>query len=149
MVAATRLRIKRVYEPGSRNDGARILIDRVWPRGISKNAAALTSWLKDVAPSTKLRNPVRWAEFRRRYHKELDANRPAIRACVNCCENVGSRFSMVPVMRSTTKPSRSRTISGGTMEDALAIALHRSVRTAEERTGCISPRPAAKAELPS
>lgn len=83
MVAATRLRIKRIYEPASPNDGARVLIDRVWPRGISKDAADLSSWLKDVAPSTKLRKwfghaPVRWTEFRRRYHRELDANGAAI-----------------------------------------------------------------------
>lgn len=57
----------------------RVLVDRVWPRGVSKQKAALTLWLKEIAPSTGLRqwfghDPARWAEFRRRYHAELDAN---------------------------------------------------------------------------
>lgn len=78
MPAAARLRIKRIYEPASRGDGARILVDRVWPRGISKEAAALTLWLKEIAPSASLRkwfghDPARWTEFRSRYHKELGA----------------------------------------------------------------------------
>ena len=70
---------KRVYDPPSANDGLRILVDRIWPRGLSKKAAALDHWLKDVAPSTELRkwfghDPERWAEFRKRYKKELAAN---------------------------------------------------------------------------
>ena len=73
------IRIKRVYEPPARNDGKRILVDRLWPRGLSREAAALDLWLKDIAPSTQLRKwfghrPERWAEFRRRYWEELDAN---------------------------------------------------------------------------
>lgn len=76
---ATDLRIKRVYEPAAADDGARILIDRLWPRGVSRKAAALTLWLKDVAPSTELRewfshDPARWAEFRKRYRGELKSN---------------------------------------------------------------------------
>jgi uncharacterized protein YeaO (DUF488 family) len=68
--------IKRVYEPPSLGDGERILVDRVWPRGLSKAKAAIHHWLKDVAPSTALRrwfghDPKRWDEFRRRYRAEL------------------------------------------------------------------------------
>src|SRR4051794_35234705 len=75
--------IKRIYEPAGRSDGARILVDRVWPRGMTKEAAALTLWLKDIAPSAGLRkwfghDPARWAEFRRRYRAELDANPRAV-----------------------------------------------------------------------
>ena len=71
------IRIKRVYEPPAAGDGARILIDRLWPRGLSKDKAAVDEWLKDVAPSTKLRrwyghDPAKWPEFRRRYAAELD-----------------------------------------------------------------------------
>ena len=71
------IRIKRVYEPAAAADGQRVLIDRVWPRGISKEKARLTLWLKDIAPSTDLRKwfghkPERWEEFRRRYAEELD-----------------------------------------------------------------------------
>ncbi|HEY3785054.1 MAG TPA: DUF488 domain-containing protein [Steroidobacteraceae bacterium] len=73
------VRIKRIYEPPAVRDGARILVDRLWPRGISKQSAQLTLWLKDIAPSTVLRQwfghePQRWNEFRRRYRAELKAN---------------------------------------------------------------------------
>jgi uncharacterized protein YeaO (DUF488 family) len=73
---ATHLRIKRVYEPPSREDGTRVLIDRLWPRGLTKEKAAIDQWMKDIAPSAELRkwfghDPVRWPEFHRRYTKEL------------------------------------------------------------------------------
>ncbi|BFU92986.1 MAG: hypothetical protein NTAFB01_41730 [Nitrospira sp.] len=73
---ASHLRLKRVYEPVSPDDGVRILIDRLWPRGLSKAAAALDEWAKDIAPSTELRqwfghDPERWPEFQRRYKTEL------------------------------------------------------------------------------
>ena len=68
---------KRIYEPPAKTDGQRVLVDRVWPRGVSKDEAALTLWLKEIAPSTELRKwfdhkPERWDEFRKRYGKELD-----------------------------------------------------------------------------
>jgi uncharacterized protein YeaO (DUF488 family) len=74
-----RLRVKRIYEPADDGDGRRVLVDRVWPRGVSKDSAALDLWLKDIAPSTELRkwfghDPARWKEFQRRYHAELDKN---------------------------------------------------------------------------
>jgi uncharacterized protein YeaO (DUF488 family) len=70
------VRRKRVYERPSPEDGVRVLVDRIWPRGVSKEKAAVDHWLKDVAPSTALRrwfghDPERWAEFRRRYRAEL------------------------------------------------------------------------------
>ena len=76
------IRIKRIYERAGPDDGARLLVDRVWPRGITKEAAALTLWLKEIAPSTALRKwfghePARFAEFRRRYLDEIGANAPA------------------------------------------------------------------------
>ena len=71
------LRIKRAYEPASRTDGKRILVDRLWPRGVSKEKLD-AEWMKAVAPSTELRNwyghePARWDGFRERYFAELDA----------------------------------------------------------------------------
>ena len=71
--------VKRIYAPASPGDGQRILVDRLWPRGVSKARAHLDAWMKDVAPSTELRlwfdhRPERWAEFRRRYLGELAAN---------------------------------------------------------------------------
>jgi uncharacterized protein YeaO (DUF488 family) len=79
------LRIKRVYEAAATDDGQRVLVDRVWPRGISKETAALTAWLKEIAPSDGLRkwfghDPARWKEFGRRYRTELDANPEAVEA---------------------------------------------------------------------
>ena len=73
---ASHLRLKRAYEPASPDDGARILIDRLWPRGVSKEKAALNEWIKEIAPSTELRqwfghDPERWPEFQRRYKAEL------------------------------------------------------------------------------
>jgi uncharacterized protein YeaO (DUF488 family) len=73
---ASHLRVKRAYEPASPEDGVRILIDRLWPRGISKDKAALDDWMKDLAPSTELRqwfghDPARWDEFQQRYGAEL------------------------------------------------------------------------------
>ena len=70
------IRVKRIYEAASAEDGFRVLVDRVWPRGVRKAQAAVDLWLKDVAPSTELRkwfshDPAKWAEFRRRYHAEL------------------------------------------------------------------------------
>lgn len=69
-------RIKRVYEPFHPNDGTRVLVDRLWPRGVSKARAHIDLWLKDIAPSSALRewfghDPARWNEFRRRYREEL------------------------------------------------------------------------------
>jgi uncharacterized protein YeaO (DUF488 family) len=71
-----RIKIKRVYEPPERADGARILVDRLWPRGIEKRRAKIAAWMKDIAPSDALRrrfhgSPGRWTEFRRRYAVEL------------------------------------------------------------------------------
>ena len=69
--------IKRIYEPPSRSDGCRVLVDRVWPRGVKKEAAKLDEWLREIAPSTALRKwfghqPKRWTLFRNRYLAELN-----------------------------------------------------------------------------
>ncbi|HVV66299.1 MAG TPA: DUF488 family protein [Rhizomicrobium sp.] len=74
--------IKRVYDPPQEGDGLRILVDRIWPRGLSRERARLDRWMKEVAPSTALRTwfghrPERWAEFSRRYRAELKDN-PAL-----------------------------------------------------------------------
>jgi uncharacterized protein YeaO (DUF488 family) len=70
------IRLKRIYEPPSRRDGLRILVDRVWPRGVSKQAASIDEWRKELAPSPALRkwfghDPVKWNDFRARYRMEL------------------------------------------------------------------------------
>ena len=75
-VVTTMVRLRRVYEEPSPEDGIRVLVDRLWPRGLTKEKAALDEWVKDVAPSTELRrwyghDPAQFDEFRRRYEQEL------------------------------------------------------------------------------
>lgn len=77
-----RVKLKRVYEPSDITDGTRFLVERLWPRGISKERAELDGWLKEAAPSGELRkwyghDPARWNEFRRRYFAEL-AGEPGV-----------------------------------------------------------------------
>lgn len=79
------IRIKRAYEPPARADGVRILVERLWPRGVSKERAALDLWMKEIAPSPELRtwfahDPAKWPEFERRYWKELRGNPDAVAA---------------------------------------------------------------------
>src|SRR5437667_5122052 len=78
------IRLKRAYEPASGDDGARFLVERLWPRGVKKTRLKLDGWLKDVAPSADLRkwyshDPKKWPEFRGRYFTELRAHRAAWR----------------------------------------------------------------------
>jgi len=73
------IKIKRVYEPSTDSDGSRILVDRLWPRGLTKEKAHVEEWLKDIAPSTELRkwfghDPAKWKKFRGRYEAELRHN---------------------------------------------------------------------------
>lgn len=73
------MKIKRVYEKPSKDDGKRILVDRLWPRGLTKEKASIDLWLKEIAPSTGLRkwfghDPDKWKEFQKRYHQELENN---------------------------------------------------------------------------
>ena len=77
------IRTKRVYDKPEAADGVRILVERLWPRGLSKKEAKVDIWLKEIAPSTGLRkwfshDPAKWEEFRIRYHRELDQNRDAV-----------------------------------------------------------------------
>lgn len=77
-----KLSIKRVYEDSTAEDGYRILIDRLWPRGLSKEKAAVDLWLKEISPSTELRkwfghDPDKWKEFRKKYKDEIKANKEA------------------------------------------------------------------------
>ena len=81
-IAASNVRLKRAYEASEKADGTRILVDRLWPRGVSKAEAGLDEWFKEIAPSAELRtwfghDPDRWDEFRRRYRAEL-ARHPEI-----------------------------------------------------------------------
>jgi uncharacterized protein YeaO (DUF488 family) len=77
------IHLKRVYEEPSKKDGVRILVERLWPRGLTKERAAVDLWLKEVAPSTELRewfghDPAKWKQFQIRYRKELRENKNAL-----------------------------------------------------------------------
>ncbi len=74
------IQVKRAYDPVSPRDGARFLVERLWPRGVRKETLHVEAWLKDVAPSTELRkwfqhDPTKWQQFRQRYFRELDKHR--------------------------------------------------------------------------
>jgi len=76
--ASPNIQIKRAYDSPSTDDGTRILVDRLWPRGLKKTDAVISQWMKEIAPSNELRkwfghDPERWEEFRRRYERELEA----------------------------------------------------------------------------
>ena len=77
------IRCKRAYEEPSEDDGYRVLVDRIWPRGVTKDALEIDAWRKDLAPSTELRtwfghDPTKWEGFRQRYFAELDERRDAV-----------------------------------------------------------------------
>ena len=79
----TQIFLKRAYDPPASSDGQRILVDRLWPRGVSKDALKLDEWLKQIAPSNALRDwfghdPAKWDEFQQRYATELDDNPAAV-----------------------------------------------------------------------
>jgi uncharacterized protein YeaO (DUF488 family) len=78
-----KLKIKRVYEKPEKEDGRRILVDRLWPRGLTKEKASIDLWLKEIAPSTELRkwfahDPGKWKEFQKKYHQELRENKEQV-----------------------------------------------------------------------
>ena len=83
MAAGMKIRTKRVYDPPANSDGYRVLIDRLWPRGLSKQVARVDYWAKSCSPSSELRkwyghDPAKWEEFRRRYFLELESNPEAV-----------------------------------------------------------------------
>jgi uncharacterized protein YeaO (DUF488 family) len=103
------VRVKRVYEAASARDGTRVLVDRLWPRGLTKDAAKVKSWLKDVAPSNELRqwyhsNPEAWPIFRRRYLKELAS--PKANAAVEKLYGLATRSSALTLLYASRNEDR-------------------------------------------
>ena len=102
----THISLKRVYEQASGEDGVRILVERLWPRGLTKADAAVDHWVKDVAPTSELRTwyghrPARWREFRTRYRLELKQNRSAVGSLRELCsgQQVTFIFAAKDVLR--------------------------------------------------
>lgn len=91
------IRLKRVYDPPAATDGVRVLVERLWPRGLTKEAAAVDHWMKDVSPSPELRqwyahDPEKWPAFQRRYLAELEANESAVEAIEALCAKAPVTF---------------------------------------------------------
>jgi uncharacterized protein YeaO (DUF488 family) len=94
------VRIKRAYEPAASRDGVRVLVDRLWPRGITKEKARISKWMRELGPSDALRqffghDPARWEEFRRRYRKEL--SRPQARRMLDELAAISARGTLTLV----------------------------------------------------
>jgi len=87
----TKIRIRRVYDAPGPEDGKRILVDRLWPRGLTKEKAKIDFWAKDIAPSNELRkwyghDPAKWDEFQKRYFAELDRNKTGVEALIEAMD---------------------------------------------------------------
>ena len=96
----TTIDLKRIYEASSPNDGYRVLVDRVWPRGMTKEKADIDLWAKDVAPSTELRkwfghDPAKWHEFQKKYLEELEANKLALTELISKANAKGGRLTLL------------------------------------------------------
>lgn len=133
----TEILLKRAYEPAAKSDGKRVLVERLWPRGIKKEALHLDTWMKDVAPSTELRkwfnhDPERWNEFRKRYFAELAANPESWHALL---ENAPSRLTLV---YSSHDQEHNNAV-------ALRDYLEKKLRTAKGQVGARKSMPTRKA----
>jgi uncharacterized protein YeaO (DUF488 family) len=106
------IKTKRVYDPPSKEDGYRILVDRLWPRGLTKEKANIDLWLKEIAPSDTLRkwfshDPNKWKEFKNRYEAELAKNQELLRNIVQLEKERG----IVTLLYSTREPERNNAIA--------------------------------------
>ena len=135
--APVELDTRRAYEAAAKGDGRRILVDRLWPRGVSKDALAADAWVKAIAPSDGLRqwfghDPARWEGFRERYFKELDANPEGLEALHYAADpNVPHTYSWF-VMTDCNTP-REQMLRDLTMEEA--VRLYAASGRPEKRIG--------------
>ena len=105
--------IKRVYEPASRSDGQRILVDRLWPRGLTKDRAAIDEWLRDLAPSNDLRRwyharPTEWETFRKRYLKEL--SQPAAQDALERLHRIAGKRKRLTLLFASKNETRNNAL---------------------------------------
>jgi uncharacterized protein YeaO (DUF488 family) len=119
--------LKRAYAPASREDGVRFLVERLWPRGVTKDALRLDAWLKETAPSTELRkwfdhDPAKWSQFRARYFRELDATPEAWKPIVSAANR-----GKVTLVYSSHDEQHNNAVA---LREYLERKLHRSSRAA-------------------
>lgn len=96
----TTINLKRIYEAPSPDDGYRVLVDRVWPRGMTKEKADIDVWAKDIAPSTDLRkwfghDPAKWNDFQKRYREELEGSKSALKELISKAKANGDRLTLL------------------------------------------------------
>ncbi|MGC1954286.1 MAG: DUF488 family protein [Gammaproteobacteria bacterium] len=126
------IQVKRVYDPPAPEDGYRVLVDRLWPRGLSKDRAAVNEWLHEVAPSTDLRrwfahDPARWAEFKRRYSAELAA--PAAREAIARLQTLAADGE-ITLLYAATEEVHNNAVA---LREYLASSRHRGRRAGSGR----------------
>lgn len=103
------IQTKRIYEDPAPSDGYRVLVDRLWPRGVSKERADLNEWLKDIAPSTELRkwydhDPAKFAEFTEKYKTELDANTEIVQGLLATAKEQASKGENLTLLYAAKTP---------------------------------------------
>lgn len=135
--------VKRVYEPAGQSDGARILVDRLWPRGLNKQSAAIQAWLRDLAPSNGLRKwfhaqPERWEEFRRRYLKELSL--PQAHAALEKLYDLQRRGQLTLLFASRNEEHNNATV----LRDLLGGARKPPTGTGPSAAGAVRARRSAR-----
>ncbi|MBV9481806.1 MAG: DUF488 family protein [Acidobacteria bacterium] len=137
------VRVKRVYDEPARDDGKRVLVDRLWPRGLTKQRAAIESWLRDLAPSNELRRwfhaqPECWEEFRKRYLKELSSSRA--RAALDKLYNLERRGKLTLLFASKNEEHNNAAV----LRDLLEGARKPPTGTGPSAAGAMRARRAAK-----
>jgi uncharacterized protein YeaO (DUF488 family) len=144
IIKAMTVAVKRVYESPAQKDGVRVLVDRLWPRGLRKQDAAIESWLRDLAPSNELRKwfhaqPERWEEFRKRYLKELSA--PKAQAALNKLYYLARRGTLTLLYASKNEEHNNATV----LRDLLEGARKPPRGTGPSAAGAMRARRAARA----
>lgn len=124
--------LKRAYDPVSRADGTRFLVERLWPRGLTKAKLHVDAWLKDVGPSTELRqwfghDPVKWDEFRKRYRRELDSHPDAWQPIVSA-----ARRGLVTLVYSSHDTEHNNAVA---LQEYLEAKMRRPARAAAADRG--------------
>jgi uncharacterized protein YeaO (DUF488 family) len=124
------IKLKRAYDPASNDDGIRFLVERLWPRGVKKTALSVDAWLKDVAPSTGLRqwfshDPAKWVEFQRRYRRELDAKAEALEPILTA-----ARRSRVTLVYSSRDAEHNNAVVLKAYLEAMISQRHKAQRAA-------------------
>lgn len=128
------IRVKRVYDPAATSDGARFLVERLWPRGVKKEALAARAWLRDIAPSTALRKwfaheTSKWPEFQRRYRRELATRQEICRPLVD----VARAGDLTLLYSARDAEHNSAVVLKAYLEEIVARAKHPGARPQKSR----------------